>query len=159
MLVCKLTIMFMRITLAALFLSSAALAAEPLRVIDGDGLELRGQKIRLWGIDAPELRQECSKDGKRYPCGRMAKDALSAFVGAAQPVCEEVDTDRYGRTIAKCEVSGEDLAALMVRSGWAVDWPLYSKGAYADEQAVAETGNLGQWAGFFVAPWEWRKGQ
>lgn len=130
--------------------------AESFRVIDGDGIELGGQSVRLWGIDAPELRQECSKDGRRYPCGEEAKEALTAFLGAAAPICETVNRDRYGREVAKCEVAGDDLAALMVRSGWAVDWPRYSKGAYANNQDEAETHKRGLWAGFFAAPWEWR---
>lgn len=132
-------------------------AAESIRVIDGDGIELAGQSVRLWGIDAPELRQECSKDGRRYPCGEKAKEALTAFLGAAAPICETVNRDRYGREVAKCEVAGDDLAALMVRSGWAVDWPRYSKGSYAEDQDEAEAHKRGLWAGFFAAPWDWRK--
>lgn len=131
--------------------------AESVRVIDGDGIELAGQSVRLWGIDAPELGQECSKDGRRYPCGEKAKDALTAFLGAAAPICETVNRDRYGREVAKCEVAGDDLARLMVRSGWAVDWPRYSKSAYAEDQDEAEAHKRGLWAGFFAAPWEWRK--
>lgn len=87
----------------------------------------------------------------------MAKDALSAFLKASQPVCEEIDQDRYGRIVARCSVAREDLASMMVRSGWAVDWPRYSKGAYAADQEAAERENLGQWQGFFAVPWEWRK--
>lgn len=135
----------------------AAAAGNPTRVIDGDGFELAGQSVRLWGIDAPELRQECSADGRRYPCGEKAKAALTAFLRAAAPICETVNRDRFGRQVARCEVSGEDLGALMVRSGWAVDWPRYSKGAYAADQDAAEAAGRGLWAGFFVAPWEWRK--
>lgn len=131
--------------------------AESFRVIDGDGIELAGQSVRLWGIDAPELRQECSVDGRRYPCGENARDALTAFLGAAAPICETVNRDRYGRQIAKCEIAGDDLAALMVRSGWAVDYPRYSKGAYADDQDEAEAHKRGLWAGFFAAPWDWRR--
>lgn len=131
--------------------------AESVRVIDGDGIKLAGRSVRLWGIDAPELRQECSKDGRRYPCGEKAKEALTAFLGAAAPICETVNRDRYGREVAKCEIAGDDLARLMVRSGWAVDWPRYSKGAYAEDQDEAETHKRGLWAGFFAAPWDWRK--
>lgn len=141
----------------AFLIGASASAAEPVRVIDGDGIELAGQSVRLWGIDAPELRQECSADGRRYPCGEKAKAALTAFLRAAAPICETVNRDRFGRQVARCEVSGEDLGALMVRSGWAVDWPRYSKGAYAADQGAAEAAGRGLWAGFFVAPWEWRQ--
>lgn len=132
-------------------------AADSIRVIDGDGLEVNGVKVRLWGIDAPELHQECSKAGQVYPCGQMARNALTAFLGATTPLCKTINQDRYGRTVARCEVQGNDLAARMVESGWALDWPRYSKSEYADEQAKAERDGLGLWQGFFAAPWEWRK--
>lgn len=94
---------------------------------------------------------------ERYPCGEHARDALKAAVGAAVPVCETVSKDRYRRTIARCSASGVDLAAIMVSQGWAVDWPLYSGGAYDTEQTAAKQERRGLWAGFFVAPWDWRK--
>ena len=131
--------------------------AETVHVIDGDGLRINGQTVRLWGIDAPELRQTCQQGGKGYACGELARDALQRAVGGSLPRCEAVSTDRYGRTVARCFVAGRDLAAVMVADGWAVDWPRYSRGAYASMQDTAQAAKRGQWAGFFVAPWEWRK--
>jgi endonuclease YncB( thermonuclease family) len=103
----------------AFLLTGGAQGGETFRVIDGDGIELAGQSVRLWGIDAPELRQECSKDGRRYPCGENAKDALTAFLGAAAPICETVNRDRYGRQVAKCEVAGDDLGDCQEFRVWA----------------------------------------
>jgi endonuclease YncB( thermonuclease family) len=45
----------------------------------------------------------------------------------------------------------------MVRSGWAVDFRRYSKGAYADEEAQARAARRGLWAGEFEVPAQWRK--
>lgn len=131
--------------------------AQPVRVIDGDGLKLGGVSVRLWGIDAPELRQECSKDGLRYPCGKIARDNLETLIAGQTVECAEQDRDRYGRVVAICTAGGVDLAGWMVSHGWALDWPKYSGGRYSVQQDKAEDASLGLWAGFFAAPWDWRK--
>jgi len=76
---------------------------------------------------------------------------------AGDLVCESKGTDRYGRTIAQCFIWGHDLAGEMVRQGFALDWPKYSKGFYADQQAEAEANKRGLWADEFIIPWEWRR--
>ena len=53
-------------------------------------------------------------------------------------MCAAKDVDRYGRTVALCTVAGVDLARWMVGNGHALDWPRYSKGPYAGDQATAE---------------------
>ena len=85
-------------------------------VIDGDTIDIAGERIRLHGIDAPEYRQTCIADGVTWPCGQSATDALAEFIGDSPVRCEEQGTDRYGRTIATCYVRGEDIASL--RAPW-----------------------------------------
>ncbi|MEH6727511.1 MAG: thermonuclease family protein, partial [Hyphomicrobiales bacterium] len=57
---------------------------EPLessvRVVDGDSLAIGQKRLRLVGIDAPELQQTCLRDGKAVQCGLMAKQHLAALV-------------------------------------------------------------------------------
>jgi endonuclease YncB( thermonuclease family) len=147
------------VLLAALCLGLAGgAAAEPaVRVIDGDGLRIEGQAVRLWGIDAPELDQTCEQDGREIPCGEDARFLLGALVMAGNLTCETQDTDRYGRTVARCFAGGHDLAGEMVRQGYALDWPRYSGGFYAGQEAEARSHRRGLWAGEFVAPSLWRK--
>jgi endonuclease YncB( thermonuclease family) len=129
-------------------------------VIDGDTIEIRGARIRLSGIDAPESTQTCKNaEGKLYRCGQQAALKLDTFIQDAQPVtCFPVDRDRYGRTVATCQTSqGQDIAAWLVENGLALDWPVYSKGAYERVQDIAMRASSGLWQGDFIVPWEWRK--
>ncbi|MER9654379.1 excalibur calcium-binding domain-containing protein [Mesorhizobium sp. M0152] len=128
-------------------------------VLDGDTIEIHGQRIRFNGIDAPESAQQCDNaKGFRYQCGAKAAAALDGFLAASRPVtCAFVDWDRYGRFVGDCRrADGASVAAWMVEHGEALDWPHYSHGAYAAQQAKAEAAKVGLWVGVFQAPWDWR---
>ncbi|PBC02700.1 thermonuclease family protein [Mesorhizobium sp. WSM3860] len=128
-------------------------------VIDGDTIEIHGQRVRFNGIDAPESRQYCDDTkGFEYPCGRRSAEALDKFLAASRPLqCSFVTWDRYGRFVGSCtRADGTDVAAWMVEHGQALDWPKYSSGAYAAQQAKAQAAKLGLWVGNFQAPWDWR---
>ena len=107
----------------------AAAAQSPIvgvaSVIDGDTLEIHGQRIRLHGIDAPESRQFCEKDGKQYRCGQQAALALSDKICRATIRCEQRDIDRYKRSVAVCRLGNVDINASMVREGWAIAYLQY----------------------------------
>jgi len=140
-----------------------AIAADPIigraSVVDGDTIEIQGQRIRFNGVDAPESRQLCLDGaGEKYRCGQAAALALADFLDAHRPTsCTEVDRDRYKRVVAVCSAGGRDVADWLVSSGHALDWPRYSKGAYVDAQNDARAARRGVWAGSFALPWEWRK--
>lgn len=124
-------------------------------VIDGDTLELRGRRIRLHGIDAPESDQLCSSHGGRYRCGQRAALALADLIGRRTVSCEQRDTDRYGRVVAVCSVGGQDLGAWMVRHGHALAYRRYSHD-YVEAEEDAAAAKLGIWTGAFEALWDWR---
>jgi endonuclease YncB( thermonuclease family) len=121
-------------------------------VIDGDTIEIHGQRIRLWGIDAPESRQRCYRGGEPWRCGTSSANALAGFLSARTVFCEKRDTDRYGRTIAVCKTGGSDVGAWLVSEGWALDYTRYSGGAYSTEQQQAKANQRGMWQGEFVPP-------
>ncbi|RWG07821.1 MAG: thermonuclease family protein [Mesorhizobium sp.] len=128
-------------------------------VIDGDTIEVHGQRIRFNGIDAPERRQYCDDaKGFQYPCGRRSAEALDAFLVASRPIkCTFVTWDRYHRFVGECRrADGTNVAGWMVEHGQALDWPRYSHGAYAAQQTKAEAAKVGLWVGKFEAPWDWR---
>ena len=130
----------------------------PARIIDGDTIDISGQRIRLNGIDAPESRQTCIADGVTWPCGQHATAALTEFIGGAPVSCQEQGTDRYGRMIGKCSVQGEGIEAWMVESGWALAYRRYSL-EYVDEEEEAQDARVGLWRGEFVPPWELEEGR
>jgi endonuclease YncB( thermonuclease family) len=124
-------------------------------VIDGDTLQLHGQRIRLWGIDAPESRQWCEHEGATYPCGSEATAYLAALVAHKVTQCTERTRDRWQRVVAICTVDGVDLGAVMVEAGHAVAFVRYSRD-YLPQQQRAQANRAGLWGGTFAMPWEWR---
>ena len=123
-------------------------------VIDGATLEIRGQRIRLRGIDAPDGRQLCRLDGAPWRCGIDAANALAGKIDRRPVACRERDRD--GRMVATCTVAGEDLGEWMVANGWAVAHHLYSY-EYSRAEHRAKTARRGIWAGEFDMPWQWRR--
>lgn len=127
-------------------------------VIDGDTLEIHGQRIRLFGVDAFESRQTCDEGAKRWPCGRRAAQALADYIGRNTVVCQAQGARSYDRIVARCFVKGgEDLASYMVREGYALAWTQYSM-QYLGDQAAAKAARKGAWAGSFIEPWRYRRG-
>lgn len=121
-------------------------------VIDGDSLAIAGRRVRLHGIDAPEARQTCTgADGRDWPCGTWATRQLTALAGGRQAVCEEIATDRYGRSVAHCRVGGQDLGRALVRAGAATAYRRYSD-AYVQDEAEARRAARGIWQGPMQPP-------
>lgn len=145
----------------AILVAPVAIAGElPLAgtaiVIDGDTLELHGQRIRLNAIDAPESGQQChNQEGKPYRCGQRAAFALADRIGRATLRCTPHGRDRYGRIIATCFMSGTNLNGWMVRQGWAVAFRKYGLD-YVSAEDEARMNRRGLWSGRFDMPWDWR---
>jgi endonuclease YncB( thermonuclease family) len=122
-----------------------------VRVIDGDSLMVSGTEVRLFGIDAPEYSQVCTRAGRPWRCGLDAKEALRAATADRSVICSPRDTDRYGRTVAVCRAGGLDLGAAMIKGGMAVAY-----GAYEADEREARDARRGIWASRFDAPATWR---
>jgi endonuclease YncB( thermonuclease family) len=162
------------LTLAvALCAASPALAQPPgwtepltsLRAIDGDTLDAGPGRphIRLAAIDAPELKQICSRpDRSMYDCGAVSKWALQALLDGARErgwtiSCHYDSTDRYGRAIATCSTSqGHDLGGILVRSGMAIPYYKYGGERYIPQYRHAVVMHEGMHNGTFDEPEAWR---
>lgn len=122
------------------------------RASDGDSLRLGEDRVRLLGLDAPELTQDCAyADGRAWRCGRAARDRMAQLLAAGPADCRPEDVDQYGRLLATCLVAGHDVGATMVAEGLAI-----ASGRYWVEEAAARRDRLGIWAGNFDAPRDWR---
>jgi endonuclease YncB( thermonuclease family) len=96
-------------------------------VIDGDTLEIHGQRIRLAGIDASESNQLCrGDDSLQYRSGAKAANELDCFIAGRSVSCEVVGRGQYGRGVAECSIAGEDVAMWLARNGLAFDCPRHS---------------------------------
>lgn len=126
------------------------------RVVDGDTLEVRGEKLRLLGIDAPEMAQTCEADGQQVRCGKLAAEHLDELIGSRTLNCAVEGRDRYGRGLARCQAGGRDVAEAMTRDGWAMSDRRYSDGRYHGAEAAARASRRGVWAMNFEDPYKWR---
>lgn len=103
------------------------LAAEVVEIVDGDTIAVRvhvwlGQlvetRVRLLGVDAPELRGRCAEERGR---AERAREWLRERIGRGEVVLRDIRFDKYGgRVLAQVETaSGEDLARELLAEGLA----------------------------------------
>lgn len=128
----------------------------PVRVIDGDSLVQSGVRIRLEGVDAPEIRQNCFKGGVSWACGERSRDELLRLVGSSQVRCLPTGTDRYKRILATCFVDGLSIQSWMVSNGWAVAYSEYSS-EYEGLEKEARLASRGIWGSEFERPSVYRR--
>jgi endonuclease YncB( thermonuclease family) len=124
-------------------------------IVDGDTIKVGGLAVRLYGIDAPEGRQTCQREGNTYACGTEATRTLVKLIGGRTVECDVVGKDNYGRILGVCRAGETDLNATMVSQGWALAFVKYSD-RYTQLQQTAEIAKVGLWAGSFIPPWDWR---
>ena len=127
------------------------------KIREGDHIQIGNTRIRLGGIDAPSVDQLClNTQGERWTCGVAARDELIKHTDNKSWTCHPRQTiDRRGRTVARCDVDGEDIQKWLVRNGWALSYTRVSHDYDADEKEAREA-KAGMWQGAFIAPWDWR---
>ena len=137
-------------------LAVQATLAGPAVVVDGDTLHVAGERVRLFGVDAPEMSQMCDAGASKVPCGRRAFQWLNSRVQGRTLQCSAVDKDRYGRVVARCRIDGVDLGQTLVEAGWATAYRKYSL-QYVDAEERARKARRGIWALGFQRPEAYRR--
>lgn len=146
-------ILVVGVALATVFLQQREVLEGVAFAVDGDTLEMGGERIRLAGIDAPELHQECTREGRPWPCGDAARRSLARLVATAEVRCEGRQSDPYGRLVARCTAGNIDVSDFMVREGLAL---AYRGRDYVGAEAEAQAARRGLWAGSFQKPSDYR---
>lgn len=130
-------------------------ASMPVKVVDGDSLEIGETRIRLIGIDAPEYKQFCKdKQNHKYPCGQVALEHLRRLIGDKDITCKIHYKDKYDRDLCTCYVDTININAEMVQSGNAIT---YLDTTYDKEQQFAKKKKHGIWQGKFIHPHLYRQ--
>jgi endonuclease YncB( thermonuclease family) len=129
---------------------------QDIKIIDGDTIKINGEKIRFSGIDTPELKQTCIKEGVNNSCGLKAKEILIDKISDNNIICTKEGKDQYKRTLAECFINDESLSSYLVRSGYAFAYRKYSKKFIGDED-YARINKLGMWSMKFEYPWDFRR--
>lgn len=165
------TIAFVVVAMLGLGMSTGAYAdvSGKACVIDGHTLVINGKrvnetceggtKVRLYGIVAPAVAQQCkAPDGRDFNCGRYAAKRLLDMVMEKSVYCTGNSLDEEARLLAVCRVAGEDLASILVREGWAKPYMAQTK-KYDTEAREAKMAKRGVWAMKMQDPLEWRADQ
>lgn len=151
----------MRILIAIVALVSTAPASAqsfsgPARAVDGDTLALAGERVRLFGIDAPESMQTCDRGGTAWACGQDAKALLATMIEGKDVTCTARERDDYGRIVATCRAGESDLSGVMAREGFAVALPQFTTD-YLGLEARAKQYKLALWGSNFANPADFRR--
>ena len=152
----KKAILATSVLLLVFFFTYTNIRSQNIKITDGDTIKINGEKIRFSGIDTPELKQTCIKDGENNSCGLTAKQILIDKIARNKVKCVEEGQDRYKRILAECFVNNESLSSYLVRSGYAFAYRKYSNKFISDED-YARINKLGMWSMEFDYPWDFRK--
>lgn len=96
-----------------------SIVSSDIRVIDGDTIDVGGERYRLVGFDTPETyRSKCDSEKQR---GDRATARLRALIASATEITLDVqqNRDKYGRGLGMLAINGEDVGDILVREGLA----------------------------------------
>ena len=155
----------MKITISLIFFlillfnytySNAKTIIGKVKIIDGDTIHIKNNKIRLHGIDAPEKEQTCRINFQDWYCGKQSTQELKKLINIQDVQCLINDVDIYNRYVAICFVNKTNINEWMVKNGWAIAYRYYSID-YVNDENFARENKLGIWKSEFIEPYLYRK--
>ena len=144
------------ICLIFFFVTYLDLKSSKVKIVDGDTIYLKNEKIRFSGIDTPEIKQTCNKNNETIKCGIQAKELLINKIGNNKVKCVKNGIDKYNRILAECFVNNQSLSKYLVREGYAFAYRKYST-KYVQDEDYAKKNKKGMWAMTFEYPWDYRR--
>ncbi len=161
--ICSFLVLSFTLTFAALPVGADQIAGQA-RVIDGDTIEVVGQRIRLAVVDAPEMQQTCDVNGKPVACGAAARHRLLTLLAGRRVQCDHRGAYSHKRAVANCDVGGVNVTLALLSEGigkidhrFLNEWPRFAAG-WTEAEARAEAARRGLWQGHAVTPSVWRNG-
>ncbi len=134
------------------------------RVIDGDTISIRNERIRLAAIDACEVDQTGFRRGAEWPCGKAARSFMRAIADGKHLSCSVIDEDQYRRLVAQCFDRGRDVGLAIVEAGLAETLFRYlprqhgmNLSEYVDAEERAKAASAGIWSAEIVKPSDYRR--
>ncbi len=118
---------------------------------------MKGRRIHLYGVDAPDLDQTCQWPDRAIPCGNLSRLALMDLTTGGEVACRPRAKDADGNLIAICFAGGFDIGKNMVHTGWALTDRRVSR-PYIETEQKSRNAKRGMWKGSFVRPSDWRQG-
>ena len=146
--------LFAFLLLLSLSISGQELSGKIFHVQDGDSFLFESGdstiRIRLFGIDCPEINQPYGKEAYTFLLRYEAREA----------VLFQRDVDKYGRIVADIFVNDTSLNYKLLESGFAWHYKKYSSDSlFSEAEKEAKEKSLGLWKDpYAIAPWDWRKG-
>ena len=137
------------------FTTYSQLVGNVVSISDGDTFTMLVNKeqikIRLHGVDCPEKKQDF---------GNVAKEYLSSNIFGKVVTVQNMNTDRYGRTIGIVTVGGVNINEKLLEEGLAWHYKTYDKNpAWSRLEADARKNKKGLWVQpNAISPWDYRKG-
>lgn len=127
-----------------------------VQVVSADTLLMRNHYITLYGIDGPEINQNCANSrGRAYACGKEAARWLQGWILDNEIECRVLKQNAQNKVTATCSYGQYDIGAALVSAGWAVSLP--GNGIYQPYELQAQKAQRGMWQGQFYKPWDWRE--
>lgn len=128
-------------------------------IVDGDTLIINRTKIRLVGVDAPEISQKCKVNKHVENCGEIVKLRLTQATNSKDIICYSYGRDLYGRVLGECYVEDININKWLLREGLAVYYYNKDFKSYKALETLAKQEQIGLWAYEFQTPKEYRKQQ